>query len=197
MRIHNLDKFTAAERAEQERRRRELGRDVVQAEKLVAASHAARNAALASSRLSATPPFGPCIGARTRDEARRPAAARVLEADARDGRLSAGAPSMLQATLVGGSQRLFDDLGWYATRSSRPPTAQVPRALLRPLWRGRPTWSPNARLPQAIAGFRAQGRLSQLSARSGLKHSGFSIPSAFAVLKVDFENSYSVGAWHR
>ena len=49
MRVHNLDKFTAAVRAEQERRRRELGRDVVQAEKLVAASHAARNAALVAS----------------------------------------------------------------------------------------------------------------------------------------------------
>jgi hypothetical protein len=41
------------------------------------------------------------------------------------------------------------------------------RALPQPLWRGRLRGSPNVRLPIPIAGFRAQGRLGQLSARSG------------------------------
>jgi hypothetical protein len=39
-----------------------------------------------------------------------------------------------------------------------------------PLWRGRLAGSPNVRLPYPIAGFRAQGRFSQLSAMSGLMH---------------------------
>jgi hypothetical protein len=41
-----------------------------------------------------------------------------------------------------------------------------PRALLRPLQRGRLAGWPNVRLPMPIAAFRAQGRFSQLSARS-------------------------------
>ena len=42
--------------------------------------------------------------------------------------------------------------------------ARWPRPLLRPLWRGRLAGSPDVRLPNPIAGFRAQGRFSQLSA---------------------------------
>ena len=48
----------------------------------------------------------------------------------------------------------------------REPTGNRP--LLRPLWRGRPARVGNVCLPIPIAAFRAQGRLSQLGATSGL-----------------------------
>jgi len=54
-------------------------------------------------------------------------------------------------------------------RSRRPESRSLaPRALLRPLGRGRLARVPNVRFPYLIAAFRAQSRLGQLSARSRL-----------------------------
>ena len=56
--------------------------------------------------------------------------------------------------------------GYPPRRRSNRGTARGPRprALLRPLWRGRLGGWPNVRLPMPITAFRAQGRLRQLSA---------------------------------
>jgi hypothetical protein len=56
--------------------------------------------------------------------------------------------------------------------SAVPKTVRQERTLTRaiPTLPETPRWSPNVRLPNPIAAFRAQGRLGQLSARNGLMH---------------------------